>query len=287
MSSTECKQLHKDFGLMVTGLSLKDDLSNIEVLQIKEWIDNYSLVVFPSQHLNDQSHLKFTKKLGEPEPNHVSLGRDGVVNYFGTIGNVQSDGSVAGNSHKQTRFLTGNNMWHSDSSFRKVPSFVSIMSVYEVPEHGGDTEYVSARAAYSRLSSEVRDLIEPLEVIHDYVFSRSKVADVDPAHAASLPPVHQKLVRKNPANKKKNYYIGSHAKSIAGWAEDAGRELLDDLLVKATQPECIYTHEWQPGDLVIWDNRCLLHRGKGYDADKYRRLMRQTRVRGSGPTLDE
>ena len=281
------KQLHKDFGLMVTGLSLKDDLSNNEVLQIKEWIDNYSLVVFPSQNLNDQSHLEFTKKLGEPEPNHVSLGRDGVVNYFGTIGNVQPDGSVAGNNDKQTRFLTGNNMWHSDSSFRKVPSFVSIMSVYEVPEHGGDTEYVSSRAAYSRLSSEVRELIEHLEVIHDYVFSRSKVAEVDPKHAASLPPITQRLVRRNPNTGAKNFYIGSHAKEIVGWNYEDSRLLLDELLAKTVADEYVYTHTWQPGDLVIWDNRCILHRGTGYDADKYRRFMRQTRVAGLGPTLDE
>ena len=98
---------------------------------------------------------------------------------------------------------------------------------------------------------------------------------MDPAHAASLPPVYQKLVRKNPANKKKNYYIGSHAKSIAGWAEDAGRELLDDLLVKATQPVCIYTHEWQPGDLVIWDNRCTMHKANSdYDINQLRVMHR-------------
>ncbi|MED5225782.1 MAG: TauD/TfdA family dioxygenase [Pseudomonadota bacterium] len=287
MSPIELENLHKDFGLKVTGIELNDSLSQDKILQIKEWIDDYSLVVFPRQHLNDEAHLEFTRKLGEPEPNHVSLGRDGVVNYFGTIGNVQPDGTVNGNSHKQTRFLTGNNMWHSDSSFRKVPSFVSIMSVYEVPKQGGETEYVSARAAYSRLSDETRKLIEPLEVIHDYVFSRSKVAEVDPAHAASLPPINQKLVRKNPNNNLKNYYVGSHARSIAGWTEKAGRELLDGLLAKATKSEHIYTQNWRSGDLVIWDNRCLLHRGTGYDADKYRRLMRQTRVCGSGPTLAE
>jgi len=287
MSPIELENLHKDFGLKVTGIELNDSLSQDKILQIKEWIDDYSLVVFPRQHLNDEAHLEFTRKLGEPEPNHVSLGRDGVVNYFGTIGNVQPDGTVNGNSHKQTRFLTGNNMWHSDSSFRKVPSFVSIMSVYEVPKQGGETEYVSARAAYSRLSDETRKLIEPLEVIHDYVFSRSKVAEVDPAHAASLPPINQKLVRKNPNNNLKNYYVGSHARSIAGWTEKTGRELLDGLLAKATKPEHIYTQNWRSGDLVILDNRCLLHRGTGYDADKYRRLMRQTRVCGSGPTLAE
>ena len=178
-------------------------------------------------------------------------------------------------------------MWHTDSSFRKVPSFVSIMMAYEVPEEGGETQFVSARSAYTRLSEDMKEKIDPLEVIHDYVFSRSKVVDVDPKHAASLPPITQRLVRKNPNTGAKNFYIGSHAKEIVGWNYDDSRSLLDELLAQTTVAELIYTHKWQPGDLVIWDNRCILHRGTGYDADKYRRFMRQTRVAGLGPTLEE
>ena len=108
-----------------------------------------------------------------------------------------------------------------------------------------------------------------------------------PSLAASLPPVPQKLVRSNPGNGARNYYLGSHAKTIRGWNDKDARALLDDLQDRATRPEHRYSHAWQPGDLVIWDNRCLLHRGSGYDADKYRRHMRQTRVRGVAPTLEE
>ncbi len=198
-----------------------------------------------------------------------------------------ANGSKLGNSHERTKFRTGNNMWHSDSSFRYVPSFVSIMCVYEVPDEGGATEFVSARAAYRRLSGEVKAKIDPLIAIHDYVFSRTKVSPVAPSHAAPLPPVRQKLVRSNQRTGEKNYFIGSHAKAVDGWGEAEGRALLDDLLVRATRDEDVYSHRWQPGDLVIWDNRCLLHRGSGYDADRYRRYMRQSRVRGAGPTLGE
>ncbi|MBF2759512.1 MAG: TauD/TfdA family dioxygenase, partial [Ectothiorhodospiraceae bacterium AqS1] len=122
----------------------------------------------------------------------------------------------------------------------------------------------------------------------DYVFSRTQVAPVNPAHAASLPPVVHRLVRRNPANGRKNYYVGSHARSVVGWACGAkSRELLDDLMDRATASEHVYTHLWRAGDTVIWDNRCLLHRGAGYDANRWRRRMRQTRVCGAGPTLDE
>jgi alpha-ketoglutarate-dependent 2,4-dichlorophenoxyacetate dioxygenase len=287
MGALSIDPLHDDFGATITGIDLGAMLSDEQVGQVRSAIDDYSFLVFPEQSLDDDRHLAFTRQLGEPEANHVALGRDGVVNYFGTVGNVQPDGTVHGNDHKQTKFLTGNNMWHTDSSFREVPSLVSIMYVYEVPEEGGHTQYVSSRAAYRRLPEATKETIEPLEVIHDYVFSRSKVAEVDSAHAASLPPINQKLVRRNPGNDEKNYYVGSHARNIAGWDDTKSRALLDDLLDRATGDAHVHTQVWKPGQLVIWDNRCMLHRGTGYDADKYRRLMRQTRVAGAGRTLEE
>ncbi|MDG1887392.1 MAG: TauD/TfdA family dioxygenase [Alphaproteobacteria bacterium] len=281
------ENLHYDFGARILNFDVSSALDADTIRTILKAIDDFSIIIVPDQSLSDESHFRFTEMLGTPEPNHVAQGRDGIINYFGTIGNVQTDGTVQGNTHKQTKFLTGNNMWHTDSSFRKVPSFVSIMMAYEVPEEGGETQFVSARSAYTRLSEDMKEQIDPLEVIHDYVFSRSKVVDVDPKHAASLPPITQRLVRKNPNTGAKNFYIGSHAKEIVGWNYDDSRSLLDELLAQTTVAELIYTHKWQPGDLVIWDNRCILHRGTGYDADKYRRFMRQTRVAGLGPTLEE
>ena len=281
------KEIHNDFGAQISNVDLSISIKKEDIKAILKAIDHFSFLIFPDQSLSDDSHLEFTKLLGTPEPNHVAQGRDGIINYFGTIGNVQPDGTVQGNNHQHTKFLTGNNMWHTDSSFRKVPSFVSIMMAYEIPEEGGETQFVSARSAYERLSDDRKAKIDSLVVIHDYVFSRSKVAEVDPKHAASLPPITQKLVRRNPNTGAKNFYIGSHAKEILGWNYDDSRMLLDELLAEAVADEYVYTHTWQPGDLVIWDNRCILHRGTGYDADKYRRFMRQTRVAGSGPTLEE
>jgi len=289
MPSLHIEQLHDEFGARVTGVDLSADLTPEQVRDVEAAIDEYSMLVVPGQNLDDDALLAFTRYLGEPEFNHARYGRDGVIDYFGTIGNVQPDGTVLGNSDKLTVFQTGNNMWHTDSSFREVPSFVSIMSVHEVPDEGGLTEFVSSRAAYKRLPEETQARIDPLVVVHDYVFSRSKVAPdaVTPSHAASLPPIPQKLVRANPGTGEKNYYIGSHARDIEGWGHEESRELLDDLLERATRPESVHSHDWQPGEIVIWDNRCLLHRGTGYDADKYRRHMRQTRVAGKGRTLEE
>ena len=289
MGSPNFEPLHSEFGAKVTGLNLGEELSAAVVSEIVRAIDDYSFLWFPDQSVSDDMQLAFTKLLGDPEPSHVKLGQEGLVEYFITIGNVQDCGSVFGNDHPKTRFLTGNNMWHSDSSFREVPTYVSIMCAYEVPNEGGATQFVSQRTAFDRLPANIQADIAPLITIHDYVFSRSKVGDdaVSASHANSLPPVRQKMVRRNPSTGRRNFYVGSHAREIEGWELSKSRNLLDDLLARTTEAEHIYEHGWSPGDFVIWDNRCLLHRGSGYDADKYRRRMRQTRVQGTGSTLEE
>ncbi len=281
MTQLNIEPLHDNFGARVTGVALSGDLSDSEVALIREAIDSYEFLCFPEQDMNDEKQLAFTGLLGEPEAEHVTFGKTGEIKYFGTVGNVQDDGSSLGNANTSTRYQTGNQLWHSDSSFREVPSFVSILHAYEVPGEGGATEFASMRAAYAALPDDLRRTVEPLHVLHDYVFSRSQVAPVDPNHAASLPPAMHRLVRANPANGRKNTYSGSHARSIPGWSGVDSRRLLDDLLERTTRTGEIHTHQWRAGDTVIWDNRCLLHRGTGYDADRWRRRMRQTRVVGS------
>ena len=287
MNALDIEPLNAPFGARITGLDLTADLSEGVVEAIREAIDTYSFLCFPEQSMTNEAHMAFTRRLGEPEEEHVTLGTTGKVVYFGTVGNVADDGTKRGSAHPRTHYQTGNHMWHSDSSFRRVPSFVSITHAYEVPGEGGGTQFASMRNAYAKLPADIQATIEPLRAIHDYVFSRTKVAPVDPNHAASLPPIEHKLVRKNPRNGVKNYYVGSHARSVVGWTGIESRKLLDDLLGRATRPEDAYTHQWRAGDTVVWDNRCLLHRGTGYDADRWRRRMRQTRVAGPGPTIEE
>ena len=279
--------LNAPFGARVTGLDLTANLSEDDIEAIREAIDTHSLLCFPDQPMTDEAHLGFTHRLGEPEAEHVTLGKTGKVVYFGTVGNVADDGTVQGRTHDRTRYQTGNHVWHSDSSFRRVPSYVSITHAYEVPGEGGGTSFASMRHAHAGLPPDLQAMIEPLHAIHDYVFSRTQFVPVDLNHAASLPPVVHRLVRTNPGNGLKNYYVGSHARSIVGWTGIESRRLLDDLLERATAPEDTYTHQWRAGDTVIWDNRCLLHRGTGYDADRWRRRMRQTRVVGAEPASEE
>ncbi|MEQ8665066.1 MAG: TauD/TfdA family dioxygenase [Rhodospirillales bacterium] len=273
--------LHDDFGARVHGFSLTRELSADDARAIHELVDEFQLVCFPGQDMNDDAHLALTRALGEPEAEHVHFGKTGEVIYFGTVGNVNPDGTKDGSAATGTKYQMGNEMWHSDSSFRETPSYVSILHGYEVPGEGGETLFASQRAAYAGMTDAERAEIDPLYVVHDYVFSRSKVAPVDPNHAASLPPVMHPLVRENPANGRRNFYVGSHARSIPGLSGIDGRALIDRLNALAVVEKRVYAHKWTAGDTVIWDNRCLLHRGGGYDADKWRRYMRQTRVVGT------
>ncbi|MDP6268421.1 MAG: TauD/TfdA family dioxygenase, partial [Arenicellales bacterium] len=216
MSKPDIQPLHTDFGARILGVTLSGDMALDTLDFIRQSIEQYSLLCFPEQDMNDEKQLAFTRLLGTPEAEHLRFGRTGEVSYFGTVGNIQDDGTKADTAN--ARYQSGNQLWHSDSSFRETPSFVSILHAYEVPGEGGQTEFASMRAGYARLSDEMREQIEPLHVVHDYVFSRSPIAPVNPNHAASLPPVMHPMVCANPVNGLKNYYIGSHARSIPGWS---------------------------------------------------------------------
>lgn len=283
----EYERLHADFGARITGVDLASELSADEIAELRRAVDEYSVLHFPGQNMSDEAQLALTEQLGEPEESHVVFGITGERQYVGTIGNVVDAENKRDESHPQTLSQKGNNLWHSDSSFRQVPSYVSILHAYEVPGEGGETEFVSQRAAYDRLDDATKAEIDGLHVLHDYVFSRTKVAPVHNNHAASLPPIEHKLVRTNPDTGAKNFYVGSHARSIIGWSGVDSRRLIDQLNEEATVPQAQYSHRFSEGDTIFWDNRCVLHRGAGYDADRWRRRMRQTRVRGAGRTLDE
>jgi alpha-ketoglutarate-dependent 2,4-dichlorophenoxyacetate dioxygenase len=285
----QVRSLHTDFGLEIRDVDLAAPLDDARFAAIENALQQHSVLLFRGQSLNDARQLDFSRRFGDLEYGHVAYGRDGSIEYVGRIGNIDADGRQLPAKHEKVVFSTGNEMWHSDSSFREIPARFSLSYAYEVTPRGGELEFVSTRPAYARLDSELQASIEDLVVIHDYVYSRSKVGRdvVSASLAASLPPVRQRLVRTNHIAGAKNYYVGSHARSIEGWDDRDARRLLDDLVARATQEPCRYRHRWQVGDLLIWDNRCVLHRGLPYDADRYRRRMHQTRVAGLCSSLDE
>ena len=279
--------LHSEFGVRISGVDLCQPLDQSDFEQIDAAINRYSFLLFENQQMNDDAHLEFTRRFGELEEEHVSYYSRGEVTYIGRVGNIDDEGNRV--SARQIKASTGNEMWHSDSSFREIPAMYSMLSAYEVPDEAGETEFASGRSAYQRLDPATRQRIEGKVGIHDYIYSRTKVGEdaVNQGQRAYMHPVRQRLVRQNPVTGERNVFVGSHVKEIEGMPDAEAKPLIKRLIAEVTRSESIYRHRWQMGDFVIWDNRCLLHCGCGYDADKYRRRMHQTRVRGRGSSLAE
>ena len=283
----DIEPIHPEFGARISGIDLSRTLDESTFAQIDEAINRYSILLFADQHMNDAAHLEFTGRFGQLEEEHVSYYSRGEVTYVGRVGNIDDDGNKV--SARQIKASTGNEMWHSDSSFREIPAMYSLLCAYEVPDEAGETEFASARAAYRRLDQATQKQIENLVGIHDYIFSRTKVGEdaVTRNQRTYMHPVRQRLVRQNPVTGERNVFVGSHVREIEGMPPELARPLIDRLIAEVTRPESVYRHRWRVGDFMIWDNRCILHRGCGYDADKYRRRMHQTRVRGCCPSIAE
>jgi alpha-ketoglutarate-dependent 2,4-dichlorophenoxyacetate dioxygenase len=187
--------LHPEFGARIGGIDLCQPLDQSSFEQIDAAINRYSFLLFEDMPMNDQAQLDFTARFGELEEEHVSYYSHGEVTYIGRVGNINPDGSKV--SARQVKASTGNEMWHSDSSFREIPALYSLLAAYEVPAEAGETEFASARAAYARLDADTRALIDDRVAIHDYIYSRTKVgADaVTPNQRTYMHPVRQRLVR--------------------------------------------------------------------------------------------
>ncbi|MEM7562840.1 MAG: TauD/TfdA family dioxygenase [Pseudomonadota bacterium] len=286
-SALQIEPLHKEFGARVSGVDLSGPLLDEIFAGIDLALNQYSFLLFENQTMNDDAHMDLTARFGDLEEEHVTYYSLGQITYIGRVGNINSDGSKV--SQRQVRASTGNELWHTDSSFREIPAMYSILCAYEVPNEAGETEFASARSAYQRLDVATRELISDYIGIHDYIFSRTQVGEdaVTDNQRRFMHPVRQRLVRQNSVTGDRNLFVASHLKEIEGLPYDQGRALIDRLIAEVTRPESVYRHTWRVGDVVIWDNRCLMHRGCGYDAEKYRRRMHQTRVRCPGPSLAE
>ena len=286
--------LHEEFGAQVSGVELSKPLDAATQERLEQAINRYSVLLFrdargPSQPIDSDQQIRFSQYFGTLEEEHVTYYSTGSISYVGRIGNILPDGTQFKADTRKARSQSANNMWHSDSSFREIPSLYSLLVAHEVPDEAGETEFVSARSAYQRLHANVQKNINHKVGIHDYIYSRTKVGEdaVSDGQRTYMRPVRQRLVRTNPVTGEHNFFVGSHVRSIEGMDDQSAQPLIRDLIDEATRKTSIYRHDWQQGDVVMWDNRCVLHRGCGYDADRYRRLLLQTRLRGNGPSLAE
>ncbi|MFQ5953590.1 MAG: TauD/TfdA dioxygenase family protein [Kiloniellales bacterium] len=279
-------KLHRLFGAEIRGVDLTKPLDDPTFGAVLDAFNEYSVLLFRGQKLTDDQQVAFSRRFGPLETTVKSNPARGT--HFARQSNIDiATGRLIPPDDRQMALQKPNLMWHSDSSFKPVPALCSLLSARRVPPEGGETELVSTRAAYAALPAEMKRRIDGLVAVHSYAYSRSQV---DPdllteEEKAEVPPVEQALVRTNPVNGRKSLLIGSHASHIVGWPVEDGRALLKELLEFATRARFRYRHRWRVNDLVIWDNRCTLHRARSYDSRKYRRLMQRTTVVGTAATV--
>ena len=279
---------HGDFVARVSGLDLSKPLDDGDFGQVRDAFHRYAVLVFPEQRISDDQQIAFSERFG---PLEVSIRKDRprrIANpRVSDISNVDERDRVFDPDDERAIYNSGNRLWHSDSSFKRVPAMASLLSGREVPPEGGETEYADLRAAWDALPAERKRGLDALVAEHSFVYSRGLIGydQFTEAERAEVPPVTQAVVRMHPATGRKSLYLGSHASHIIGRPLEEGRALLKDLLEFATQPQFVYRHVWKHHDLVMWDNRCVLHRGRPWAEQRHRRVMHRTTVAGDGPTV--
>ena len=280
--------VHPAFGAEIGGVDLTRPLDHATFERIALAFDEHSVLVFRGQPLTDEQQMAFSERFGALETTVRTMGsEDRLGAHIVDLSNTDEQGRLMGWDDRRMIYQSGNQLWHSDSSFKPVPAHSSALSARVVPPEGGETEFASMRVAYAALPDDLRREVDGKIVVHSFGFSRSLI---DPGIGTEVgrdyPPVRHQLVRANPRHGRKALYIGSHAWYVEGMELDASRILIAKLLELTTRPDRVYRHRWQVGDLVMWDNRCVLHRGRLWDSARHRRVMHRTTVAGDGPTAD-
>jgi alpha-ketoglutarate-dependent 2,4-dichlorophenoxyacetate dioxygenase len=284
------RQIHPVFVGEVSGIDVSRPLSREEVAALEAGMDRFAVLVFHDQRLTDEQQMAFSRNFGaledarggnitKPEERRLQVGMNDVSN-------LGRDGAPMARDSRQRLFNLGNMLWHSDSSFRPVPAKYSLLSARIVSPVGGNTEFADMRAAWDALDAGTQAEIEDLVCEHSLMYSRGLLGmlEYSEEERAMFRPVRQRLVRTHPVTGRKSLYLSSHAGGIVGMPMPEARILLRDLTEHATQPRFVYVHRWRPWDLVMWDNRQMMHRVRRYDEGQPRD-MRRTTVAGEAATV--
>jgi alpha-ketoglutarate-dependent 2,4-dichlorophenoxyacetate dioxygenase len=276
-------------GAEVDGIDLREPLTSAQAEALHDGMDRYAVLVFHDQPLTNEQHLAFTQALGPLEntaKNTLRAAADfRLPPMFADVSNLDGNNKPFGRDDRKRLFAIGNRLWHSDSSFKAIPAKYSLLRAVRVPSKGGNTEFAHMGAAYEALDDDTKDLIEPLICEHSQMFSRDLIGfrEFSPEERERFKPVRQRLVRTLPRTGRKSIYLSSHAGTIVGWEMPEARLLLRDLSEHATQREFVYSHKWRVDDLVMWDNRQTMHRGRPFPVEEARDVRRTT-ISGDAPT---
>ena len=271
------------FAAEIGDVDLTQPIADADFDAIKDAFWKYGVLIFPGQNLTQEQHLAFAAKFGPVEKERTLDPKATPSRFsgeFADISNLAADGRIWGETSRQRMYKAGNKLWHTDSSFKRLPSLCSLLYSRSVAPVGGHTEFADQRAAYDALPDATKGKLQGLVVEHWIVHSRrrSGFTEFNEEEMKRLPPVPQVLVRTIPQTGRKSLYVASHAGRIFGMPDDEGRALIDELIAHTTQRQFVYTHRWRPNELVMWDNRCTMHRGTDYDDLRWVRDMARVTI---------
>jgi alpha-ketoglutarate-dependent 2,4-dichlorophenoxyacetate dioxygenase len=265
------------FAAELRGVTLADVASDdAAYAATRAAFEQHAVLVLRNQEVTDEIQLAFSRRFGPPEVTKV--GSEGTGSHFVILSTIGPDGKVVPADHRMAMRAKANQLWHTDSSFKRVPALTSILSARIIPAQGGETEFASTRLAFERLDAEMRSQLQHSFAWHDYAHSRGQIAPglATPEERAVLPPQCWRMVWTNPVNGRGALYLASHAYAVEGMEAAAGKKLIDELTSAATAPGTTYLHGWRRGDVVMWDNRATMHRGRPWPAHEARLMIRTT-----------
>jgi alpha-ketoglutarate-dependent 2,4-dichlorophenoxyacetate dioxygenase len=282
------RQLHPLFVAELRGVDLSRDIDPKMQRAIEHAMDEYAVCVLPEQKLNDERQIAFSRHYG-PLENASAVKAQRKAGVIGQrirhpeifdVSNLDENGNIMAANDDRWVYRQANELWHTDSSFRQKSATWSLLHARIVPPSGGDTHFADTRAAYDALPEAMKQKLEGLVAEHSIWYSRGQRGGYVPSddERAARPPAQHPLVRQHPGSGRKALFIASHASHIVGWLREEGRALLDELLAFATEPRFVYGHKWRVGDLVIWDNRCTMHRASQFDSNDHMRELHRTTI---------
>lgn len=265
----------------VSGIDLSKTLTPEEVAAIHDGMTRFGVLVFHDQRLTDEQQVAFSRQLGPLEDAISDLRpveERRISMDLNDISNLDQNNKIMARDDRRRLFGLGNLLWHSDSSFKKVPAKYSLLSARVIPAKGGNTEFADMRAAYDTLDDETKAQVHDLICEHSQMYSRGILGftEFTEAEKQLCIPVLQRLVRRHPVTGRLSLYLSSHIGTIVGWPMPEARSFIRDLVEHATQRQFVYAHVWRPFDLVIWDNRVTMHRARRYDPNEVRDMRRTT-----------
>lgn len=281
-----------EFVAEVGDIDLGKPISASDLAAIKAAFTRYAVLIFPDQTFSDESHLDFARHFGPLETSVFKLRADHKMRLdekMADVGNLDADNNILAANDRVRLYQLGNRLWHTDSSFKRLPAYCSILHGRSIPPIGGHTEFADLRAAYDALPEDTKRRIGGLVAEHSLMTSRAKLGftDFDETERKAFEPVPQVLARRLPDSGRMSLYLASHAGTIRGMAKANAERLLKELIDHATQRQFVHAHRWRVNDLVMWDDRCTMHRGMDFDDQRYKRDMRRATVSDVAPTCEQ